>query len=101
MLDETVADSNGIRGSSVNFWPTVLRSPMSKVKIAGSALVSRQTRSAIFVTAMAVSGGFSDGVLTAASPQSAARAAFHAPTALGITQLLVAASMPRGRLLSI
>ena len=34
---------------------------MSKVKIAGSAPVSRQTRSAILVTAIAVSGVFSDG----------------------------------------
>src|SRR5438477_5918784 len=43
---------------------------MSKVKIAGSAPVSRQTRSAIFVTAIAVSGVFSEAFQTVASPDS-------------------------------
>jgi hypothetical protein len=40
-------------------------------KIAGSAPVSRQTRSAIFVTAIAVSGVFSDGFQIVASPHTA------------------------------
>ena len=52
-------------------------------KIAGSAPVSRQTRSAILVTAMAVSGVFSDGFQIVASPQTAASAAFHDQTATG------------------
>src|SRR5213075_2176208 len=77
MLTDPVAETNEIRGSSANFWPTVLRSPISKLKIAGSAPVSRQTRSAIFVTAIAVSGVFSDGFQMVASPQTAARAAFQ------------------------
>ena len=56
---------------------------MSRVKIAGSAPVSRQTRSAILVTAIAVSGVFSDGFQIVASPQTAASAAFHDQTATG------------------
>ena len=77
MLTEPVAETSGIRLSSASFWPTLLRSPSSKVKIAGSAPVSRQTRSAIFVTAIALSGVFSDAFQTVASPQTAASAAFH------------------------
>ena len=61
-------------GISGQFLADVLRSPISRVKIAGSAPVSRQTRSAIFVTAIAVSGVFSDGFQTVASPQTAASA---------------------------
>jgi len=57
---DPVAEINGIRASSANFWPTLFRSPISKLKIAGSAPLSRQTRSAIFVTAIAVNGVFSD-----------------------------------------
>src|SRR5207247_10143960 len=96
MLVEPVADTNGIRGSSVNFWPTVLRSPMSKLKIAGSASVSRQTRSAIFVTAIAVSGVFSDGFQMVASPQTAARAAFQDQTATGKLNAVITATSPNG-----
>src|SRR5439155_19596492 len=81
MLTEPVADTNWIRGSSASFCPTVLRSPTSRVKIAGSAPVSRQTLSAIFVTAIAVSGVFSDGFQTVASPHTAESAAFHDQTA--------------------
>ena len=72
------------------------RSPISKVKIAGSAPVSRQTRSAIFVTAIAVSGVFSDGFQTVASPQTAASAAFHDQTATGKLKALITATTPSG-----
>src|SRR5947207_14955751 len=83
MLTEPVADTNGIRGSSASFCPTVLRSPTSRVKIAGSAPDSRQTRSAIFVTAIAVSGVFYDGFQTMASANTAETAAFHDKTTTG------------------
>src|SRR5438132_8211562 len=96
MLTEPVAETDGIRASSANFWPTVLRSPMSKVKIAGSAPVSRQTRSQIFVTAIAVSGVFSDGFHTVESPQTAASAAFHDQTATGKLKAVITATMPSG-----
>src|SRR5947207_15282294 len=96
MLVEPVADTNGIRGSSANFWPTVFRSPTSRVKIAGSVPVSRQTRSAIFVTAIAVSGGFSDGFQIVASPHAAASAAFHHQTATGKLNAVITATAPRG-----
>src|SRR4030095_1906186 len=96
MLTEPVAETNGIRASSANFWPTVLRSPISRVKIAGSAPVSRQTRSAIFVTAIAVSGVFSEGFQTVASPQTAASAAFHDQTATGKLNAVITATTPRG-----
>src|SRR5205814_10119795 len=95
-LTEPVAETNGIRGSSANFWPTVLRSPISNEKIAGSAPVSRQTRSQIFVTAMAVSGVFSEGSQTVASPQTAAKAAFHDQTATGKLNAVITATTPNG-----
>src|SRR5436190_9695733 len=96
ILVEPVAETKGIRGSSANFWPTVLRSPISNVKIAGSAHVSRQTRSAIFVTAIAVSGVFSDAFQIVASPQTAARAAFHDQTATGKLNEVITATTPNG-----
>src|SRR5437667_12509789 len=96
MLTEPVADTNGIRGSSASFWPTVLRSPTSSVKIAGSAPVSRQTRSAIFVTAMAVSGVFSDGFQTVASPHTAASAAFTYHTENGTYNEVINANTTSG-----
>src|SRR6266581_2537152 len=96
MFTEPVAETNGIRVSPASFWPTVLRSPTSRVKIAGSAPVSRQTRSAIFVTATAVSGVFSDGFQTVASPQTAARAAFHDQTATGKLNAVITATTPSG-----
>ncbi len=55
----------------------------TREKMAGSAPVSRQTRSAILITAIAVSGVFSDGFQIVASPQTAASAAFHDQTATG------------------
>src|SRR3989442_5909918 len=94
MLTEPVAETKEIRVSSANFCPTVLRSPMSSVKIAGSAPVSRQTRSQIFVTAIAVSGVFSDGFQTVASPQTAASAAFHDQTATGKLNAVITAITP-------
>src|SRR6266436_3912906 len=96
MFTEPVAETNGIRGSSANFWPTVLRSPTSSVKIAGSAPVSLQTRSAIFVTAIAVSGVFSEGFQIVASPQTAARAAFQDQTATGKLNAVITATRPNG-----
>src|SRR2546430_7991951 len=96
MLTDPVADTNGILGSSDNFWPTVLRSPRSKVKIAGSTPVSRQTRSQILVTAIAVSGVFSEAFQTVASPQTAASAAFHDHTATGKLKALMTAMTPNG-----
>src|SRR5213595_2476992 len=96
MLTEPVADTNGIRGSSASFWPTVLRSPTSSVKIAGSAPVSRQTRSAILITAIAVSGVFSDGFQIVASPQIAASAAFQDQTATGKLKAEMIATKPSG-----
>src|SRR5438094_7440896 len=96
MLVEPVAETKGIRGSSANFWPTVLRSPISNVKIAGSAPVSRQTRSAIFVTAIAVSGVVSEAFQTVASPQTAASAAFHDHTATGKLNAVITATTPSG-----
>ena len=96
MLTEPVAETKEIRASSANFWPTVLRSPTSRVKIAGSAPVSRQTRSQIFVTATAVSGVFSDGFQTVASPQTAASAAFHDQTATGKLNAVITATTPSG-----
>ena len=65
------------------FFADVFRSPTRRVKIAGSAPVSRQTCSAILVTAIAVSGVFSDGFQIVASPHTAASAAFHDHTATG------------------
>src|SRR5678816_1337696 len=91
MLVEPVADTNGIRGSSASFCPTVLRSPTRRVKIAGSAPVSRQTRSAILVTAIAVSGVFSDGFQIVASPHTAASAAFQDQTATGKLNAVITA----------
>src|SRR5438477_12142987 len=85
-----------MRLSDDNFCPTVLRSPLSKVKVAGSAPVSRQTRSAIFVTAIAVSGVFSDGFQIVASPQTAASAAFHDQTATGKLNAVITATIPSG-----
>src|SRR5581483_542775 len=96
MATEPVAETNGIRASSDSFWPTVLRSPINSVKIAGSAPVSRQTRSQILVTAIAVSGVFSDGFHIVASPQTAARAAFHDQTATGKLNALITAMTPSG-----
>ena len=96
MPTEPVADTNGMRRSLANFWPTVFRSPINKVKIAGSAPVSRQTRSAIFVTAIALRGVFSDGFQTVASPQTAASAAFHDQTATGKLNALMTATTPSG-----
>src|SRR5215813_13201818 len=96
MLVEAVADTNGIRGSSVNLSPTVFRSPTSKVKIAGSAPLSRQTRSAILVTAIAVSGVFSEGFQIVASPQTAASVGFHDQTATGKLNALITATTPSG-----
>src|SRR5439155_21113096 len=96
MFTEPVAETNGIRASSANFWPTVLRSPISSVNIAGSAPVSRQTRSHIFVTAIAVSGVFSEGFQTVASPQTAASAAFHDQTATGKLNAVITATTPNG-----
>src|SRR5437660_6673795 len=96
MATEPVADTKGMRRSSASFWPTVLRSPISKVKIAGSAPVSRQTRSAIFVTAIALSGVFSDGFQTLASPQTAASAAFQDQTATGKLNAEMIATTPSG-----
>src|SRR5436305_1428664 len=96
MFTEPVAETNGIRVSSANFWPTVLRSPISSVKIAGSAPVSRQTRSQIFVTAMAVSGVFSEGFQIVASPQTAASATFHDQTATGKLNAVITAMTPSG-----
>src|SRR5438874_12965658 len=96
MFTEPVAETNGIRASSANFWPTDLRSPISNLKIAGSAPLSRQTRSAIFVTAIAVSGVFSDGFQIVASPQTAASAAFHDQTATGKLNAVMTATSPNG-----
>src|SRR5213593_3754741 len=96
MLTEPVAETNEIRASSANFWPTVLRSPISSVNIAGSAHVSRQTRSHIFVTAIAVSGVFSDGFQIVASPQTAASAAFQDQTATGKLKAVMTATSPSG-----
>src|SRR2546430_13659273 len=94
MLTEPVAETNGIRASSASFSPTVFRSPISKLKMAGSAPVSRQTRSQIFVTAIAVSGVFSEGFQTVASPQTAASAAFHDHTATGKLNAVITATTP-------
>src|SRR6266581_1768877 len=96
MATEPVAETNEIRASSANFCPTVLRSPTSSVKIAGSAPVSLQTRSQILVTAIAVSGVFSDGFQTVASPQTAASAAFHDQTATGKLNAVIIPIGPNG-----
>src|SRR3982751_313443 len=96
MATEPVAETSGTRGSFANFSPTLLRSPINKQKIAGLAPVSRQTRSAIFVTAIAVSGVFSDGFQIVASPQTAASAAFHDQTATGKLKAEITATTPRG-----
>src|ERR1700737_5389624 len=93
---EPVAEINGMRRSAANFCPTVLRSPISKEKIAGSAPVSRQTPSAIFVTAIALSGVFSDGFQNVASLQTAASAAFHDQTATGQLNAILTARPPSG-----
>src|SRR5215471_16572037 len=95
ILVDPVADTSGIRGSSANFWPTVFRSPTSRVKIAGSAPVSRQTRSAILVTAIALSGVFSDGLQIVVLTHTAARAAFHDQTATGKLKAVITATRPR------
>src|SRR5207244_6583301 len=87
---------NEIRASSANFCPTVLRSPTSSVKIAGSAPVSLQTHSQIFVTAIAVSGVFSDGFQTVASPQTAESAAFDDQTASGTLNEVITGTTPSG-----
>ncbi len=79
-----------------SFCPTVTRSPIRRVKIAGSAPVARQTRSAILITAMAVSGVFSEGFQTVASPQTAARAAFHDQTATGKLKAEITPTTPSG-----
>src|ERR1044071_7824292 len=93
---EPVAETNGTRGSLANFSPTLFRSPINKLKIAGSAPVSRQTRSAILVTATAVRGVFSDGFQMVASPQTAASAAFQDQTATGKLNAEITATRPSG-----
>ena len=69
---------------------------MTRLKIAGSTPVSRQTCSAIFITAMAVSGVFSDGFQIVASPQTAASAAFHDQTATGKLKAEMMPTKPSG-----
>jgi hypothetical protein len=96
MRVEPVAETSGIRVSAAMRWPSVGPLPMTSEKIAGSAPVARQTRSAILITATAVSGVFSDGFQIVESPQTAASAAFHDQTATGKLKAEMIPTTPSG-----
>ena len=93
---EPVAETSGTRRSSAILCPSVGPSPITSEKMAGSAPVFRQTRSAILITASAVSGVFSDGFQIVASPQTAARVAFHDQTATGKLKAEIIPITPSG-----
>ena len=92
MRTEPVAEMSGSRRSATIASPTPLLPPRMRLKIGGAPL-ARSTRSAILVTARAVSGAWCDGFQIIESPQMAATAAFQAQTATG---KLKAVMMPTG-----
>src|ERR1700730_16745794 len=85
-----------MRRSEASFCPIEGPSPINKENNAGSAPVCWQTRSAILITAIAVSGVFSDGFQIVASPQIAASAAFQDQTATGKLKAEMTATKPSG-----
>ena len=85
-----------MRRSAASFRPIDGPSLIKSENNAGSAAVCRQTRSAILITAIAVSGVFSDGFQIVASPQIAASAAFHDQTATGKLKAEMIATRPSG-----
>ena len=97
-----VADTSATRASST------IASPMSRRPIAthdspagASAPKRRAARSNRAWQASAVSGVFSDGFHTTASPQTMASAEFHAHTATGKLKALMTPTTPSGCQLSI
>src|SRR2546421_2084873 len=96
MRVEPVAETSGIRLSAASFRPIEGPSPITSENTAGSAPVFLQTRSAILMTAIAVSGVFSEGFQIVASPQTAASAAFHDQTATGKLNAEMIATKPSG-----
>jgi hypothetical protein len=93
---EPVADTSGMRRSFVSSSPTEGPSPMTSEKIAGSTPLARQTFSASLMQAMAVSGVFSEGFHTVASPHTAASALFHDQTATGKLNAEMMPTTPSG-----
>ena len=93
---DPVAETSGMRLSAAKRPPTVATSPMTRVKIAASTPVSKQTCSAMRVTAMAQSGALFEGFQQTASPQTAASALFHAQTATGKLKAVITPTMPNG-----
>ncbi len=91
-----VAETSGMRRSWRSRSPTVDPFPMTREKMAGSTSLARQTSAAIFVTAMAVRGVLEAGFQRVESPQTAARAEFHAQTATGKLKAEMTATTPRG-----
>src|SRR5882724_11940141 len=96
MRVEPVAETRGMRRSAASFLPIEGPSPINKQNMAGSAPVCWQTRSAILITAIAVSGVFSDGFQIVESPQIAASAAFQDQTATGKLNAVITATSPSG-----
>ena len=89
-------ETSGIRRSWSSRSPTVEPLPIVSEKTAGSTSLSRQTSSAIFVTAMAVKGVLLAGFQTTASPQTAARALFQLQTATGKLKAEITPTTPSG-----
>src|SRR5678815_2533753 len=81
--DEPVADTSGILGSFAINSPITEPGPIASEKTAGSTPNSRHTVSAIRMQAIAVRGTLSEGFHKVVSPHTAARALFHAQTAIG------------------
>ena len=70
--------------------------PITSENIAGSTSWARQTFSAILMQAIAVSGVFSEGFHTVASPQVTANALFQAHTATGKLKAEIIPTTPSG-----
>ena len=68
---------------------------MTRLKIDGAPF-SRSTSAAMRVTAIAVSGAWSDGFQINESPQTAATIAFHAHTATGKLKAVMTPTGPSG-----
>ena len=92
MRPEPVAEISGKRRSATRLSETPVRPPRTRLKIGGAPL-ALSTRSAMRVTASAVSGVWCEGFQIIESPQTAATMAFQAQTATG---KLKAVMMPTG-----
>ena len=101
MRVEPVADTSGTRASAASCSP-MLRPPWTTCdRPAGASPNRSRARSNSFCVAKAVRGVFSDGFQTTLSPQTIARAAFHAQTATGKLKALITPTGPSGCQVSI